>query len=153
MLLTFTKTQFKDLIKQGIKQHTIRADKHNRWKVGNKIHFWIGNPRNTRGKNKPYQFGEGICSRVETIKMTFSIPEDWQIDEVKIGEDIILKTDDELNALAVNDGVVVCCFVKLFLVEFLCHVIKRRLISNTVCISNLIFCHHDSFQSNREKSH
>lgn len=104
MLLTFTKTQFKDLIKQGIKQHTIRADKHNRWKVGNKIHFWIGNPRNTRGKNKPYQFGEGICSRVETIKMTFSIPEDWQIDEVKIGEDIILKTDDELNALAVNDG-------------------------------------------------
>lgn len=104
MLLTFTKPQFKDLIKQGIKQHTIRADKHNRWKVGNKIHFWIGNPRNTRGKNKPYQFGEGICSRVETIKMTFSIPEDWQIDEVKIGEDIILKTDDELNALAVNDG-------------------------------------------------
>ena len=104
MLLTFTKPQFKDLIKQGIKQHTIREDKHNRWKVGNSIQFWMGNPRNVHAKNKPHQFGNGICSRVETIRMDFSIPEDWQNDRVYIGNDIVLKTDDELNALAVNDG-------------------------------------------------
>lgn len=69
MLLTFSKPQFKDLIKQGIKKHTIRADKGNRWKVGTKIHFWMGNPRNTRGKNKPYQFGEGICSEIRKIQI------------------------------------------------------------------------------------
>lgn len=104
MLLTFTKLQFKDLIKKGIKQHTIREDKHNRWKVGNSIQFWMGNPRNVHAKNKPHQFGTGVCSRVETIRMYFDISEDWQTDSVNIGNDIFLKTKDELNALAVNDG-------------------------------------------------
>lgn len=104
MLLTFSKPKFESLIKDEVKIHTIRADKGNRWKVGTKIHFWLGNPRNTRGKNKPHQFGTGICSRVETIRMDFDIPEDWQTDKVKIGNDIILKSKEELNALAVNDG-------------------------------------------------
>ena len=104
MLLTFTKPQFKDLIKQGIKQHTIREDKNNRWKVGNSIQFLMGNPRNVHAKNKPHQFGTGVCSRVETIRMDFAMPEDWQEDVVYIGENIKLKTLDELNALAVNDG-------------------------------------------------
>lgn len=104
MLLAFTKPQFKDLIKQGIKQHTIREDKNSRWKVGNSIQFWMGNPRNIHAKNKPHQFGTGVCSRVETIRMDFAIPEDWQEDVVYIGENIKLKTLDELNALAVNDG-------------------------------------------------
>lgn len=72
MLLTFSKPQFKDLIKKGIKKHTIRADKGNRWKVGTKIHFWMGNPRNTRGKNKPHQFGEGICSEIRKIQIVRS---------------------------------------------------------------------------------
>jgi len=104
MLLTFSKTEFRTLIKKGVKMHTIRDDKHNRWKVGTKIHFWLGNPRNTRSKNKPYQFGVGEVSRVETIRMDFACAEDWQQDVVYIGEDIKLKTDEELNALAVNDG-------------------------------------------------
>lgn len=104
MLLTFSKTEFRDRIRSGIKVHTIRDDKHNRWKVGNKIHFWLGNPRNTRGKTKPYQFGIGECSRVETIRMDFAVPEDWQNDIVYIGDDIILKSENELNALAENDG-------------------------------------------------
>lgn len=56
MLLTFSKIQFIDRIISGQKVHTIRDDKFNRWKVGNKIHFWFGNPRNTRGKIKPFQF-------------------------------------------------------------------------------------------------
>lgn len=104
MLLTFTKPQFKNLIKQGIKQHTIREDKNSRWKVGNSIQFWMGNPRNVHAKNKPHQFGTGVCSRVETIRMYFDLAEDWQTDSVKIGNDIFLKTKDELNAFAVNDG-------------------------------------------------
>ena len=104
MLLTFSRTTFRDRIIGGTKVHTIRDDKHNRWKVGNKIHFWLGNPRNTRGKTKPYQFGIGECSRVEDILMDFAILEDWSTDTVYIGDDIILKSDDELNALAENDG-------------------------------------------------
>jgi hypothetical protein len=104
MLLTFSRLQFKDRIKAGIKVHTIREDKHNRWKVGNKIHFWLGHPRNTRGKTKPHQFGIGECSRVETIRMDFAVLEDWQPDIVYIGDDVVLRSKDELNALAENDG-------------------------------------------------
>lgn len=102
MLLTFSRTEFSHRIKSGIKVHTIREDKHDRWKVGNKIHFWLGNPRNTRGKTKPYQFGVGEVSRVETIRMDFA--EDWQQDIVYIGDDIVLKSASELKALAENDG-------------------------------------------------
>lgn len=69
MLLTFTKPHFEQSIKDCIKIHTIRADKGNRWKEGMKIHFWLGNPRNTRGKNKPYQFGEGICSETKKTQI------------------------------------------------------------------------------------
>ena len=64
----------------------------------------MGNPRNVHAKNKPHQFGTGVCSRVETIRMYFDLAEDWQTDSVKIGNDIFLKTKDELNAFAVNDG-------------------------------------------------
>lgn len=104
MLLTFTKPQFKDLTKQGIKQHTIREDKHNRWKVGMKIHFWLGNPRNVHAKNKPHQFGNGICSRVETVRMEFKDLHPLEIhDIVRIGT-YVLKTSQELDALAKNDG-------------------------------------------------
>ncbi len=104
MILTFSKTEFITLIRKGVKVHTIRDDKRNRWKVGTKIHFWLGNPPNTRGKNKPYQFGVGEVSRVETIRMDFACDEDWQNDIVYIGDDIKLKTSEELNALAVNEG-------------------------------------------------
>lgn len=66
MILTFKK-QFVDKILEGSKIHTIRADNHNRWQVGNKIHFWCGNPRNT--KSNPYQFAEGVCSSVDYIEI------------------------------------------------------------------------------------
>jgi hypothetical protein len=36
--------------------------------------------------------------------MDFAIPEDWQNDIVYIGPDIVLKSENELNALAENDG-------------------------------------------------
>lgn len=104
MLLTFSKTEFRTLIRNGVKVHTIRDDKHNRWKVGTKIHFWLGNPRNTRGKAKPYQFGVGEVSRIERIRMDFSYGEDWQRDVVYIGEEIRLNKNEELNDLAINDG-------------------------------------------------
>ena len=71
---------------------------YNCWQVGNEIHFWFGNPRNTRGKRKPYHFALGKCSRVETIIMEFGS------DMVYIGNDIVLKSDNCLKALAENEG-------------------------------------------------
>lgn len=103
MILTFSKKEFITLIKEGVKVHTIRDDKHNRWKAGTKIHFWLGNPRNTRGKNKPYQFGVSEVSRVENIRMDFFCSEDWQNDVVYIG-DCKLSTIEGLNELAIKDG-------------------------------------------------
>lgn len=104
MLLTFTKPEFEQLIKDGIKKHTIRADKGNRWKVGNSIHFWRGNPRNTRGKVKPRQFGTGVASRVETVRMEFKDLHLLEVhDIVRLGT-YVLETSQELDALAKNDG-------------------------------------------------
>jgi hypothetical protein len=97
MLLTFTKPKFEGLIKENIKQHTIRADKNNRWKVGNSIQFWNGNPRNVHSKNKPHQFGTGVCSRILPI-------------EVFPNQNLILieghryETKEILDRVAINDG-------------------------------------------------
>ena len=41
---------------------------------------------------------------IYVYEKNFAVPEDWQNDIVYIGDDIILKSDDELNALAENDG-------------------------------------------------
>lgn len=96
MLLTFSKPQFKDLIKQGIKQHTIRADKGNRWKVGTKIHFWMGNPRNVHAKNKPHQFGTGVCCKVVPISI-------YPKNDAIICDGYGLSMS-EIEDLAINDG-------------------------------------------------
>lgn len=96
MLLTFTKPKFEDLIKENIKQHTIRADKNNRWKVGNTIQFWNGNPRNTNAKNKPHQFGTGVCCKVVPINI---YPKNDAIICDGYGLSI-----SEIESLAINDG-------------------------------------------------
>ena len=71
MLLTFSKQQFVDRIKSGIKIHTIREDQHNRWKPGMSIQFWFGNPRNVKSKNKPYHFANGVCIAVDNITLGY----------------------------------------------------------------------------------
>ena len=63
MILGF-KPQFVPLILTGAKIHTIREDKHNRWKAGNTIHFATG----IRTKNYR-QFDIGVCYSVQTIVM------------------------------------------------------------------------------------
>jgi len=61
MILGFKK-QFKPLVLNGMKIHTIREDKPNRWKAGNKIHFATG------VRTKYYnQFEEGVCVSVQSI--------------------------------------------------------------------------------------
>jgi|SRR5690606_29672732 len=69
MLLTFKKhfpflsksgdkieTGFVDKIIWGPKAHTFRVG--NRWKPGDKIHFWSGNPRNV--KQSPFAFNPSV---------------------------------------------------------------------------------------------
>ena len=70
MILSF-KPQFNDKIIKGIKIHTIREDKHNRWKPGRTIQFANG----IRTKNYK-QFFEGECKSIQPIKilhLTFGI--------------------------------------------------------------------------------
>ena len=61
MILGF-KPQFKNPILAGTKIHTIREDRHNRWKAGNTIHFATG----VRTKNYN-QFDIGLCYAVQPI--------------------------------------------------------------------------------------
>ncbi len=61
MILGFKK-QFKQSILNGTKIHTIREDKHNRWKANNKIHFATG----VRTKNYN-QFFNLVCISVQPI--------------------------------------------------------------------------------------
>ena len=46
MILSFSLSNFEELIKQGVKIFTLREDKHNRGRAGMKIHFWKNSPRN-----------------------------------------------------------------------------------------------------------
>jgi len=100
MLLTFSRKEFETLIKQGVKIHTIRQDKHNRWKPGRKIHFWLGNPRNV--KKHPYQFGEGKCTDVAFIEI-FPKKNMVRISYDGVNYGTFCKIQ-ELNELAVDDG-------------------------------------------------
>ncbi len=102
MILTFSEPNFKDRIIKGIKIHTIRKDKHKRWKVGMKIHFWLGNPRDKSGC--PHQFGEAYVTQIEDIAIIPSMPGyNKHGDIVIIGKEVINDTD-ELNELATKDG-------------------------------------------------
>lgn len=94
MILGF-KNQFPPLILKGTKIHTIREDKPNRWKEGNKIHFATG----VRTKNYN-QFGEAVCTGTQKIvikyRKTMDMP-DIYIDGIDVW-----KTG--ITTLARNDG-------------------------------------------------
>lgn len=65
MILGFKK-QFVPKIKFGTKIHTIREDKHNRWKVGNKMHMAIG------VRTKKYKQFCGTLTCIRTQKIFFN---------------------------------------------------------------------------------
>ncbi|HOG36775.1 MAG TPA: ASCH domain-containing protein [Paludibacteraceae bacterium] len=104
MILTFSRDEFVEKIKNGTKTHTIREDKGNRWKVGKTIHFWRGNPRNV--KNNPYQFGTGKVADYAFIEIYPKINEVIisYISDTNGVFFMILNTPSELNILAESDG-------------------------------------------------
>lgn len=92
MILGFKK-QFVPKILDGTKIHTIREDKHNRWKAGQLINFATG------VRTKDYkEFKKGKCVSVQKIYIdsescTISVDGRW------------LKKD-EMEKLTFNDGFV-----------------------------------------------
>jgi hypothetical protein len=96
MLITFSKQEFENLIKQGIKIHTIRQDRHNRWKTGMKIHFWMRNPRNVKGN--PYPFGLGKVDDVKPIRLYFIC------NGFTVADSGMITSPAKLEQLAINDG-------------------------------------------------
>lgn len=97
MILGFKK-QFKPLILEGSKIHTIRQDSKDRWEAGKKIHFATG----TRSANYNC-FLEGEAKAVQYVFMTY---DNNQL-EVSIGDD---ENCDkylywpDIDQLAKNDG-------------------------------------------------
>lgn len=96
MVLGF-KDRFVIPIQVGAKIHTIREDKPNRWKAGNKIHFATG-----IRTPKYNQFGSGTCVSVQKIEIIYSefgdsFPPDIYVD----GRELSLK---ECETLANKDG-------------------------------------------------
>lgn len=95
MLMTFSVPKFKDRIWDEIKIHSIREDKHKRWKVGMKIHMWMHSPRNV-SKN-PFQFAEAEVLDVYPIKIsklhrTITV-EGTLTQEIAAAPEIIAKND------------------------------------------------------------
>lgn len=103
MVLAFKK-QFVEPIKNNDKVHTIREDKNNRWKTGNKIHFATG----VRTKNYN-QFFDGVCKSVQTIEIK-TIDDPGLINYVRNDKPVGVFVDGkrlkiyEIDLLASKDG-------------------------------------------------
>jgi hypothetical protein len=89
-------TFFDEKIEAGIKIHSIREDKHDRWKVGRVIHFSTG----VRTKNYK-QFKVDICKSVQSIWIAnhHTIP-----NKKIILVNGIAFNDEQIFQLAKNDG-------------------------------------------------
>lgn len=92
MVIGFNK-QFVAKIKRGTKIHTIREDKHNRWKVGMTMHMATG----VRTKNCK-EFARKKCISVQKIRIKYYS----NYIHVKIGNRVL--SDGEVIRLACNDG-------------------------------------------------
>lgn len=97
MILGF-KPEFQEPILKGTKIHTIREDKPNRWKAGNKIHYATG------VRTKKYnQFKLGECVSVQQIEITRPIWSEYLNDAV-VKIDGKTLTKEQQQQLAYNDG-------------------------------------------------
>lgn len=97
MILTYSKEQFKFKIIAKIKIHSIREDKHDRWRPGMSIQHWLYSPRNV--SKHPHQFGTDWCLSKQKIEIKRDV---WDIYEVKVDGKVLGFKKVEL--LAINDG-------------------------------------------------
>jgi len=98
MVIGFNK-QFIKPIKSGIKKHTIRIDKHNRWKPGMTMHMATG------VRTKKYkQFSKKKCTGVQQIRIVHFNGDRWEKPFVNISVDNKLLSQIQIEILAKNDG-------------------------------------------------
>ena len=81
------------------KKHTIRKDEKGRWKVGNDIHFVIGNRTKQR-----FQFAPKVkVKSIQKIKIVYEFPNNPDFNPCVFVDDELLDVD-ELYQLSINDG-------------------------------------------------
>ncbi len=90
-----SKTNFENKIATGRKIHTIREDKSDRWKAGNKIHCYY----NCRQINMRLIYPEMVCVSIQDIHIS---PDCYGKYTIFI-DDISISDKDE-KILALNDG-------------------------------------------------
>ena len=95
MILGFKK-QFVQPIMEGTKIHSIREDKHRRWKAEMKIHFATG----VRTKNYN-QFKQAVCVSIQEIEI---IRKSDYLNETVVKIDSVQLTEKQVQMLAWNDG-------------------------------------------------
>jgi hypothetical protein len=100
MILSFN-PQFVPKVKNGKKKLTIRLDAPKRWKPGTTIHFWNGNPRNTKRVPKPNCFGVGIVCAVADIEIGTPSPHVGYVPITLNGKPL---TSVEIAQIATADG-------------------------------------------------
>lgn len=95
MVIGFNK-QSKDAILSGEKKHTIREDKHNRWKPGMKMHMATG------VRTKEYnQFYQAVCLSTQEIEI---IIKGDRVNDTIVKVDGHMLTGIEILHLIVFDG-------------------------------------------------
>lgn len=104
MILTYSNEKLKYAILAGFKIHTFRTDKSNRWKQGNTIQHWLGNPRNVKQKPKPHEFGKRVkhihvCTGTQKVKIYLYHK---KRDVIIIDGKRI--SDTQFDHIAINDG-------------------------------------------------
>jgi hypothetical protein len=109
MILSFSEDKFKHRILSGIKIHTIRTDRTERWKKGQLIHFWRGNPRNTKANEKPHEFHQLSCTSVQKIEFIWRTHNEGMANESKsvkvfIDDVDVTNNDEIIDALVIGDG-------------------------------------------------
>ncbi|HMZ95354.1 MAG TPA: hypothetical protein PLD56_12610 [Chitinophagales bacterium] len=97
-------TNFESKILDGIKIHTIREDKTNRWEKGTKIHFATG------VRTKKYKcFKIGECVSTQKIEFKWHnhnkglVSESWSVQVFIDGNDVTTETEI-IDELVKNDG-------------------------------------------------
>ena len=96
MVIGFHK-QFVPLIKSGSKIHTIRIDKHNRWKAGMKMHMATG----VRTKKYKQFCGTLTCIIIQNIQIIYYDSIMYHYAEVFIDGNKL--SEKKVNELAIND--------------------------------------------------
>ncbi|MEI6898277.1 MAG: hypothetical protein WCL00_00235 [Bacteroidota bacterium] len=99
MILTYSREKFKEKRLSGSKIHTIREDRHNRWKQGMMAHEWLHNPRNV-SKN-PHHFKTDQVQSIQRIEIIRTC--DYLNETIVKIDDRKLK-QNEVQELAWNDG-------------------------------------------------